>query len=225
MCPSVWLSSYLLPLYKGKGPLSETDSYRDVALQCVVLKLHTYILNHRIGDWAETEGVIQDQQHGFRNNRSATTAIKLLNQYVAEALATPKTPLYVTYVDFKKAFDSVDRSLLLCNMLGHPVKLLELSGLLFVGHLSNCLSNSVTQNVILAQGKCMSPLLSIYIIQFLHADSISLTPPRARHPTPRKLLWRKLVTLTTAWSGWNFNVRCINVVFWRVFARDSAPGG
>ena len=28
----------------------------------------------------------------------------------------------------------------------------------------------------------------IYIIQFLHADSISLTPPRARHPTLQKLL-------------------------------------
>ena len=96
MCPSVWLSSYLLPLYKGKGPLSEPDSYRGVALQCVVLKLYTYILNHRIGDWAETEGVIPDQQHGFRKNRSTITAIKLLTQYVSEALATPKTPLYVT---------------------------------------------------------------------------------------------------------------------------------
>ena len=31
-------------------------------------------------------------------------------------------------------------------------------------------------------------LTSINIIQFLHADSISLTPPRARHPTLRKLL-------------------------------------
>ena len=30
--------------------------------------------------------------------------------------------------------------------------------------------------------------LSIYIIKFLHADSISLTPPRARHSTLRKLL-------------------------------------
>ena len=28
----------------------------------------------------------------------------------------------------------------------------------------------------------------LVIIQFLHADSISLTPPRARHPTPQKLL-------------------------------------
>ena len=43
VCPSVWLSSYLLPLYKGKGPLSEPDSYRGVALQCVVLKLYTAV--------------------------------------------------------------------------------------------------------------------------------------------------------------------------------------
>ena len=67
--------------------------------------------------------------------------------------------------------------------------------------------------------------LSIYIIQLLHADSISLTPPRARHQTLRTLLWRKLVTLMSACSGRNYNFRRINVVFWRVFARDSAPGG
>ena len=64
---------------------------------------------------------------------------------------------------------------------------------------------------------------SIYIIQFLHTDSISLTPPRARHPTLRKLLWRKLVTLMSACSGRNYNFQCINVVFWRVFcARQRA---
>ena len=65
----------------------------------------------------------------------------------------------------------------------------------------------------------------IYIIQFLHADRISLTPPRSRHWTLRKLLWRKIVALMSACSGRNYNFRCINVVFWRVFARDSAPGG
>ena len=65
-------------------------------------------------------------------------------------------------------------------------------------------------------------LISIYIIQFLHAGRISLTPPRARHWTLRKLLWIKLVTLMSAYSGRNYNFRCINVVFWHVFARVSA---
>ena len=166
MCPSAWLSSYLLPLYKGKGPLSEPDSYRGVALQCVVLKLYTYILNHRIGDWAETEGVIPDQQHGFRNNRSTITAIKLLTQYVSEALATPKTPLYVTYVDFRKAFDSVDRSLMLCKLkvVGLPGQVIRAIWPIVRENFvqittAECLSNSVTQNVGLAQGECLSPLL------------------------------------------------------------------
>ena len=40
VCPSVWLSSYLLPLYMGNGPLREPDAYRGVALQSVVLKLY-----------------------------------------------------------------------------------------------------------------------------------------------------------------------------------------
>ncbi len=60
-----------------------------------------------------------------------------------------------------------------------------------------------------------------YIIQFLHAGRISLTPPQARHWTLRKLLWRKLVTLMSACSGGNYNFRCINVVF-GVFLRESA---
>ena len=105
---------------------------------CRTETIYIYILNHMIGDWAETEGVIPDEQHGFRNNRSIITAIKQLNQYVSEALATPKTPLYVTYVDFKKSFDSVDRSLMLCKLkvVGLPVKLLEQSDLSYVRTLS-----------------------------------------------------------------------------------------
>ena len=55
----------------------------------------------------------------------------------------------------------------------------------------------------------------------LHAGRISLTPPRARHWTLRKLQWRKLVTLMSACSGRNYIFRCINVVFC-VFLRESA---
>ena len=62
----------LLLLYNENGPLNQHDSYRDVALQCVVLKLYAYALNRSISDWAETEGVIPERQHGFRTNRSTT---------------------------------------------------------------------------------------------------------------------------------------------------------
>ena len=79
---------------------------------------------------------------------------------------TPKTPLYVTYVDFKKAFDSVDRSLMLCKLkvVGLPGKVIRAIWPIVRENFvqittAECLSNSVTQNVGLAQGECLSPLL------------------------------------------------------------------
>ena len=65
-------------------------------------------------------------------------------------------------------------------------------------------------------------LISMYIIQSLHAGTLPLTPPRARHGTLRKLLWRKIVSLLSACSGRNYNLRCINVAFWRFFLRELA---
>ena len=48
-----------------------------------------------------------------------------------------------------------------------------------------------------------------HLIQSLHAGTISLTPPRARHRTLRKLLRRKFVMFMSACSGRNYDFRCI----------------
>ena len=88
---------------------------------------------------------------------------------MSEALATPKTPLYVIFVDFKKAFDSVNRSIMLCKLkeVGLPGKVIRAIWPIIRENFvqittAECLSNSVTQNVGLAQGECLSPLLSLY---------------------------------------------------------------
>ena len=70
------------------------------------------------------------------------------------------------YVDFKKAFDSVDRSLMLCKLkvVGLPGKVIRAIWPIVCENFvqvttAECLSNSVTQNVGLARGECLSPLL------------------------------------------------------------------
>ena len=72
----------------------------------------------------------------------------------------------MSHVDFKKAFDSVDRSLMLCKLkvvglLGKVIRAIwPIVRENFVQiTTAECLSNSVTQNVGLAQGECLSPLL------------------------------------------------------------------
>ena len=69
-------------------------------------------------------------------------------------------------MDFKKAFDSVNRSIMLCKLkeVGLPGKVIRAIWPIIRENFvqittAECLSNSVTQNVGLAQGECLSPLL------------------------------------------------------------------
>ena len=109
-CPSVWNTSYLLTLYKGKGDTSDPNSARGIALQSRMLNAYCYILDRRMYRWAEWSEVFPDDQHGFRENRSTETAIRVLQNIISDALSQAKTPLYVAFVDFAKAFDSIDRA-------------------------------------------------------------------------------------------------------------------
>ena len=61
--------------------------------------------------WAEERSLIPESQFGFRSNRSTVDCIFILNT-VIEVSLSQKKHLYVCYVDFKKAFDSVNHTLL-----------------------------------------------------------------------------------------------------------------
>ena len=64
---------------------------------------------YKRGEWSD---VFPYEQHGFRVNRSTETAIRALQNIISDTLSEAKTPLYVAFVDFAKAFDSIDRTLL-----------------------------------------------------------------------------------------------------------------
>ena len=102
-------------IYKGEGDTSDPNSARDIALQSRMLNAYCYILNrimYKRGEWSEG---FPDEQHGFRVNRSTETAIRVLQNIVSDTLSEAKTPLYVAFVDIARAFDSIDRTLLLVN--------------------------------------------------------------------------------------------------------------
>nr|KAG5697691.1 hypothetical protein BaRGS_000576 [Batillaria attramentaria] len=53
---------------------------------------------------------LREEQAGFRNDRSCTDHIATMRIIIEQSLEW-QTPLYSTFVDFQKAFDSVDREL------------------------------------------------------------------------------------------------------------------
>ena len=106
--PTEWSKSIIVPIHK-KGDINNPDNYRGVALTSVVSKVYTHILNKRLSRWAEREEKIIEEQAGFRAGYSTIDHIFTLYTLVQKYLLN-STKLYVAFVDFKKAFDSVNRN-------------------------------------------------------------------------------------------------------------------
>ena len=56
--------------------------------------------------------MIPEQQFGFRKNRSSQHAVQLLITNIEEAIPIHKGKYYAVFVDFSKAFDQLDRTML-----------------------------------------------------------------------------------------------------------------
>ena len=106
--PREWSKSIVVPIFK-KGDPEVPDNYRGVALTSVISKVYTHILNKRMTQWANREEKIIEQQAGFRAGYSTTDHIFTLYSIVQKFLQK-HSKLYVAFVDFRKAFDSINRN-------------------------------------------------------------------------------------------------------------------
>jgi len=94
-------------LYKDVGLRSDANNYRGISLQNLVCKI---ILN-RITPHIESKVAVCDEQDGFRKGRSCEHQLFTVITASRQALMK-KSPLYLMFVDFSKAFDTVNRDLL-----------------------------------------------------------------------------------------------------------------
>ena len=122
--PLEWKRARIVLLHKG-GSLALLDNYRGISLLDVCGKVYTKLLHLRLRDAMDAN--LSECQMGFRSQRSCTDAT-----WVAAHLTTwskeHNTPLYICFVDLKKAYDSVNRRALWFALLrqGVPPKLVDL---------------------------------------------------------------------------------------------------
>lgn len=108
--PLTWSESIIHPLHK-KGDINTPDNYRGISLLNVSSKIYSYILNKRLTEWVEHNNILHDSQAGFRRDYSTVDHIFTLLALVQKQLLSHKK-LYAAFIDFKKAFDLVDRNYL-----------------------------------------------------------------------------------------------------------------
>ncbi|CAH8518135.1 unnamed protein product [Dicrocoelium dendriticum] len=105
--PANWSESIIVAIYK-KGSRTDCSNHRDISLTPVVTKLLASSIVRRLT--AERESWNREEQAGFRPGRGCIDHIFTLRQ-VLEQRHAYRRPTIAVFLDFKSAFNSVDRSI------------------------------------------------------------------------------------------------------------------
>ena len=105
MAPEQWLMGIQHPLFKS-GEKRDPLNYRGIMLLNVTSKLYEAILEKRLDKWVEKKKIIKEEQGGFRKNRGCPDQIFTLSS-ILDKRKRKKT--FCSYIDLKKAFDSIWR--------------------------------------------------------------------------------------------------------------------
>jgi len=93
-------------LTSKKGDIKQCENYRTIALVSYANKILLRIILERIR--VKTESEIADEQAGFRQGRGTRDQITNLRILMHKA-REHQQPLYMCFVDFKKAFHSISQ--------------------------------------------------------------------------------------------------------------------
>ena len=107
--PDEWRRAILIPLFKGDGSKQDPSNHRMLAMMSVVAKLFEKVLDSRLRAWGERVGMLSDLQGGFREGRGTLDQMFILNEIVAKRWLEERRPVFLTFIDVRKAYDRVWR--------------------------------------------------------------------------------------------------------------------
>ena len=108
--PKNWTESIILPLFK-KGDISNPNNYRGISLSDISSKLYSSIINSRLQEWVNEFNITGEHQAGFKRGYSTVDHMFTLLALIQKQFSYNRK-LYVPFIYFEKAFDSVNRNFL-----------------------------------------------------------------------------------------------------------------
>lgn len=159
---AAWRNAVVVPIPK-KGDARVCDNWRGISLLDVAGKVFARILQDRLSTLAED--VLPDSQCGFRKGRGCIDMVFSARQLVEKSIEHD-TPLYVLFVDLKKAYDSVPRAALwqVLQKLGVPPTMLDVirslhDGMIAKVRVNGDLTDDISVTNGLRQGCTLAPTL------------------------------------------------------------------
>ena len=193
--PDLWSYMNIIPVPKS-GDLSKTDNYRGISLICIIAKMYNRLILNRIRSVIDIR--LRVNQNGFRPKRSTVAQILTLRRIIEGGKAN-NIEAVMTFIDFKKAFDSIHRGKMMriLKAYGIPPNLLQAIEMMYTNTKAKVFSPDgetelfdITTGVL--QGDTLAPFLFIIVLDYAMSKAMAgkeeelgftLTPRRSRrHP-------------------------------------------
>lgn len=102
--PNDWSSSFLVPILKPNKDPHIPSSYRPICLSSTVSKTMQRMVVERLSWIVEKEGLLSNNQYGFRKQRSTNDCLLILENAITKAFSSRQHCVAI-FFDIEKAYD------------------------------------------------------------------------------------------------------------------------
>ena len=118
--PSDWKQAKVSPIHKG-GDRTDKNNYRPISVISVVMKILERIVHDQLQQHFVKYNLLAPQQSGFRKGHSTDTVLSYFSDYLLKHMDQGNLT-GVVFLDFRKAFDSVNHHVLLQKLQMYGVR-------------------------------------------------------------------------------------------------------
>ena len=197
--PDLWSYMNIIPVPKS-GDLSNTNNYRGISLICIIAKIYNRLILNRIRSVIDVK--LRYNQNGFRAKRTTVAQILTLRRII-EGVKANNLSAILTFIDFRKAFDSIHRGKMMkiLRAYGIPTNLLNAIEKMYTDTRAKVVSPDgetdlfeITAGVL--QGDTLAPFLFIIVLDYAMRKAMAgceedlgftLTPRKSRR-YPKEVL-------------------------------------